>query len=110
MKTVDTEISKKILALTDKNNKLLDKNEGFKQQIKDLKKVLEMAVSSEAQKDAILEETKAAFNNERIKLKEKDSKLDQDQTELTDFKTQLKQSNLSLQNKIEELNYLNSEL
>jgi cell division protein FtsB len=48
MKTVDTEMSKKILALTDKNNKLLDKNEGFKQQIKDLKKVLEMAVSSEA--------------------------------------------------------------
>ncbi len=61
MKTVDSEMSRKVTSLSEKNTKLAHKGEKSTKEIFELKKLLELAVKSDARKDNLIEEQKAAW-------------------------------------------------
>ena len=58
MRTVDSEVSRKVARLTEENHQLRLKNDQNKKQLLETRKLLNLAVASDNRKDALIEETK----------------------------------------------------
>ena len=69
-----------------------------------------MAVKSDQRKDALLQETKVAFQNERDKIEVRLRDVDVEKNTLDDYKKQIRQGNLELSEKIDTLEFANREL
>ena len=69
-----------------------------------------MAVKSDQRKDALLQETKVAFQAERDKIEVRLRDVDVEKNTLDDYKKQIRQGNLELSEKIDTLEFANREL
>jgi len=69
-----------------------------------------MAVKSDQRKDALLQETKVAFQNERDKIASRLKEVDDEKSSLDEYKKSVRQENLELVEKMDRLEYSNREL
>ena len=78
--------------------------------IDELKNLLQITVKSDQKKDALLQETKVAFQAERDKIAARMRNVDVEKNTLDEYKKQIRQENLALVEKIDHLEFTNREL
>ena len=71
---------------------------------------MELAVKSDSRKEALLEETRIAFSKERDFVRERSTKLDQDQASIDQLKQNLRLENLQLREVYDEEKFKYDEL
>lgn len=110
MGVVDLELKRQTSILKEQLAKLENKLTKSVQQNSELKNLLQMAVKSDTRKDALLEEVKIQFENERKKIADKINLIETEKNSIDGFKKDIKSENLALIEKLNALEYQNKEL
>jgi hypothetical protein len=69
-----------------------------------------MAVKSDTRKDALLEEMKVAFENEKKRINDRIQLIDKEKESIDGYKKEIKAYNLVLREQLDKLEYQNKEL